>query len=175
MGRQLAGSSLGMIVNGSHLETDNYRDNNRLRQQNAQADLRWRGENATLYAKFGADDQRGRMNLVTREKVLQGVAEVKEGISFCLSLPLDFPGGTALNQRRHPPVVAPTEDMDGNAATFYNVHMSEMKDFGDPKYVDVAVLRWQAQSGEQAKLEGDDRSFEEVAQERVAHDRVGAV
>ena len=45
----------------------------------------------------------------------------------------------------------------------------------DPKYVDVAVLRWQAQSDEQAKLEGDDRAFEEVAQERVAHDRVRAV
>jgi DNA modification methylase len=45
----------------------------------------------------------------------------------------------------------------------------------DPQYVDVAVLRWQAQSGEQAKLEGDDRSFEELAQERVAHDRIGAV
>ena len=42
-----------------------------------------------------------------------------------------------LNQRRPPPVVAPTEDMEGNPATFYNVHMSEMKDFGDPKYVDV--------------------------------------
>jgi kynurenine formamidase len=27
--------------------------------------------------------------------------------------------------------------MDGNAGTFYNVHMSEMPDFGDPKYVDV--------------------------------------
>ena len=58
-------------------------------------------------------------------------------ISFCLSLPLDFPGGTALNQRRHPPRLAPTEDMDGNAATFYNVHMSEMREYGDEKYVDV--------------------------------------
>ena len=55
-GFNLAGST-GMIVNGSHPETDNYRDNNRLRQQNAQADLRWRGESGTLYAKFGADDQ----------------------------------------------------------------------------------------------------------------------
>ena len=27
--------------------------------------------------------------------------------------------------------------MDGNPATFFNVHMSEMPDFGDPKYVDV--------------------------------------
>jgi hypothetical protein len=55
------------------------------------------------WGEFGADDQRGRMNLVTREKVLQGVAEVKEGIAFCLSLPLDYPGGSVLNPRRSPP------------------------------------------------------------------------
>ena len=48
------------------------------------------------------------MNLVTREKVLQGVAEVKEGITFVLSLPLDYPGGNALNPRRHPPRLAAT-------------------------------------------------------------------
>ena len=35
----------------------------------------------------------GRMNLLTPEKVLQGVAEVQEGLTFCLSLPLDYPGG----------------------------------------------------------------------------------
>ena len=29
------------------------------------------------WGDFGADDQRGRMNWVTREKVLQGVAEVR--------------------------------------------------------------------------------------------------
>lgn len=55
------------------------------------------------WGEFGPDDQRGRMNWVTREKVLQGVAEVKEGRSFCLSLPLDYPGGNALNPRRNPP------------------------------------------------------------------------
>jgi kynurenine formamidase len=65
------------------------------------------------------------------------VREVEAGMSFCLSLPLDYPGGTALNQRRYPPVIAPTEDMKGNPSTFYNVHMSEMEDWGDPKYVDV--------------------------------------
>jgi kynurenine formamidase len=48
------------------------------------------------------------MNLVTREKVLQGVAEVKEGLTFVLSLPLDYPGGNALNPRRHPPRIAAT-------------------------------------------------------------------
>jgi Putative cyclase len=60
------------------------------------------------WGEFGPDDQRGRMNYVTPEKVLQGVAEVKEGRTFCLSLPLDYPGGNVLNPRRHPPRLAPT-------------------------------------------------------------------
>lgn len=56
-GFNLAGENLGLIVNAGHLETDNYRDSNRLRQQDAQADLRYTGERGTLYAKFGGDDQ----------------------------------------------------------------------------------------------------------------------
>ena len=36
----------------------------------------------------------------------------------------------------------------------------------DPAYVDVAVLRWQAFAGKEAVLEGDRRSFAEVAGER---------
>jgi len=91
----------------------------------------------STWGDWGDDDELGRINLITPEKVLEGVREVTEGVSFCLSLPLDFPGGTILNQRRHPPRIAPTEDMDGVRDTFFNVHMSEMPDFGDPKYVDV--------------------------------------
>jgi hypothetical protein len=49
------------------------------------------------------------MNYVTREKVLQGMAEVKEGRTFCLSLPLDYPGGAVLNPRRNPPRLAATQ------------------------------------------------------------------
>jgi kynurenine formamidase len=60
------------------------------------------------WGDFGPDDQRGRMNYVTREKVLEGVREVKEGLTFVLSLPLDYPGGNALNARRHPPRLAAT-------------------------------------------------------------------
>jgi DNA modification methylase len=45
----------------------------------------------------------------------------------------------------------------------------------DPKYVDVALLRWQQRSGKKATLEGDGRTFDEVAQERVGHDRAGAL
>lgn len=47
--------------------------------------------------------QLGRLNLLTADKVLNGIAEVKEGKTFCLSLPLDYPGGTVVNPRRHPP------------------------------------------------------------------------
>ena len=53
--------------------------------------------------EFGPDDHRGRMNLVTPKKVLQGITEVREGRTFCLSLPLDVPGGQSLNPRRMAP------------------------------------------------------------------------
>ena len=56
-GVNLAGERGGLIVSGTHQESGNYRDNNRLRQQNAQTDLRYSGERGTVYAKFGADDQ----------------------------------------------------------------------------------------------------------------------
>src|SRR5712671_5758662 len=36
----------------------------------------------------------------------------------------------------------------------------------DPKYVDVIVQRWQQLSGKKATLEGDGRTFEEIADER---------
>jgi kynurenine formamidase len=91
----------------------------------------------STWGDWGDDDELGRINLLTPAKVLEGVREVRAGVSFCLSLPLDYPGGTALNQRRHPPALAPTEDMQGDAGRFYNVHMSQMEEWGDPRYVDV--------------------------------------
>jgi DNA modification methylase len=37
----------------------------------------------------------------------------------------------------------------------------------DPVYVDVAVRRWQNFTGKQAFLDGDGRSFDAVAEERL--------
>jgi len=70
---------------------------------------RWvkRPEGST-WGDFGEDDQLGRLNPVTPTKVMQGIAEVREGKSFCLSLPLDYPGRNVLNPRRLPPVLRPT-------------------------------------------------------------------
>ena len=59
------------------------------------------------WGDFGADDTLGRLNLLTPEKVKQGVAEVLEGKAFSLSLPLTLPGGTSLNPNRFPPVLRP--------------------------------------------------------------------
>ena len=107
---------------------------------------RWRQRPpASNWGEFGADDQRGRMNLVTREKVLQGVAEVKEGISFCLSLPLDYPGGNVLNARRHPPRLAATI-RDGKSAGRQNFCFPLAEDHPDVTDVvsdDVALLTLQ--------------------------------
>ncbi|HVL59088.1 MAG TPA: cyclase family protein [Burkholderiaceae bacterium] len=55
------------------------------------------------WGDFGPDDELGRINLLTPERVRAAVSEVREGRVFCLSLPLDFPGGNVLNPRRHPP------------------------------------------------------------------------
>jgi kynurenine formamidase len=90
----------------------------------------------STWGDWGDDDELGRINLLTPDKVLQGVREVEAGISFCLSLPLDYPGGTALNQRRYPPLLVPTEDMGHTHDTFYNIHMSQMAQ-GGPPFVDV--------------------------------------
>jgi kynurenine formamidase len=73
------------------------------------ANARWKHRPpGSTWGDFGPHDQRGRLNLVTPAKVLQGIAEVREGRTFCLSLPLDRPGGNVLNPRRHPPKLKPT-------------------------------------------------------------------
>lgn len=70
--------------------------------------MRWKNRPAgSTWGDWGPDDQLGRLNLVTPEKVLQGIAEVKTGKTFCLSLPLDYPGGNVINPRRFPPVLKP--------------------------------------------------------------------
>src|SRR3974377_2627438 len=52
------------------------------------------------------------MNELTPAKIKEGIAEVKEGKTFCLSMPLDYPGGNILNPRRHPPQLRPSVRTD---------------------------------------------------------------
>jgi kynurenine formamidase len=55
------------------------------------------------WGDFGDDDQIGRLNLITPERRRKAAAEVIEGLAFCLSLPLDLPGGNLLVPQRLPP------------------------------------------------------------------------
>lgn len=65
---------------------------------------RWtqRPEGST-WGDWGADDQVGRLNLITDEIRLAAMDEVKDGRVFLLSLPLDYPGGEGPDAYRQGP------------------------------------------------------------------------
>ncbi|MCE0765538.1 cyclase family protein [Pseudonocardia kujensis] len=70
---------------------------------------RWaRRPEGSNWGEFGEDDQLGRLNLITAERRLAAVSEVREGIAFPLSLPLDFPKGEYAAGPRKQPVLAST-------------------------------------------------------------------
>jgi DNA modification methylase len=57
----------------------------------------------------------------------------------------------------------------GSSTTLAAAEITERVCYGielDPKCVDVVVKRWQGLTGGKATLEGDGRTFEEIAQER---------
>ena len=103
---------------------------------------RWmkRPENSN-WGDFGDNDQLGRLNFINEDKVLQGVQEVKIGKTFCLSLPLDYPGGTVLNAVRQPPILKP---VIRNSASYFNYKWSQIniqnKDIGSD---DVVIMSTQ--------------------------------
>ena len=71
--------------------------------------MRWKNRPAgSTWGDFGPDDQLGRLNLLTPERVKRAAAEIQTGKTFCLSIPLDYPGGNSVNPRRFPPVLKPT-------------------------------------------------------------------
>jgi kynurenine formamidase len=71
---------------------------------------RWsRRPKGSNWGEFGDDDQLGSLNYITADVVRGAVAEVRDGECFCLSLPLDYPGGRALAPHRFPPQLRSTE------------------------------------------------------------------
>lgn len=71
--------------------------------------MRWKNRpEGSTWGDFGPDDQLGRLNLLTPERVRRAAQEIREGRTFCLSIPLDYPGGNKLNVRRFAPVLKPT-------------------------------------------------------------------
>ncbi|MBS0321991.1 MAG: cyclase family protein [Proteobacteria bacterium] len=84
------------------------------------------------WGEFGDDDERGRMNLVTPARRLAAMAEVRTGRTFCLSMPLDRPGGQVLNGRRSAPAFHPVM-RDGH------VHFNLPLEFTDARLTDVST------------------------------------
>jgi DNA modification methylase len=57
----------------------------------------------------------------------------------------------------------------GSGTTLAAAELNERVCYGielDPKYVDVVIQRWQQLTGKQATLDGDGRTFDEIAKER---------
>ena len=95
--------------------------------------MRWKkrppGSN---WGDFGPNDEIGRLNLLTPERRLAAVREVRSGHAFCLSLPLDLPGGNALVEQRRPPVRGVEPRV--NHHHFVNFPMSNE----NPHWIDVS-------------------------------------
>ncbi|MEW6639616.1 MAG: cyclase family protein [Pseudomonadota bacterium] len=90
------------------------------------------------WGEFGEDDQVGRLNLLTPQKVREAAAEVREGRVFCLSLPLDYPGGSVLAPHRFPPQLRPTER---HGQSFFNYPFNrEGTDYCDAGCDDAVLL-----------------------------------
>ncbi|WP_416046765.1 cyclase family protein [Cupriavidus basilensis] len=93
--------------------------------------MRWKNRpEGSNWGDFGHDDQLGRLNLLTAERIRAAAREIRTGQRFCLSLPLDYPGGNGLNVRRHPPVLRPTYRED---IAYVNFPLTKV----DPRATDV--------------------------------------
>lgn len=93
---------------------------------------RWkRRPEPSTWSDWGDDDQLGRLNLIGPQQVLEALKEVKTGQAFCLSLPLDYPGGNVLSPVRFPPELRP---VIRNGASYYNYQWGQI----DPSLNDIA-------------------------------------
>lgn len=111
------------------------------------------------WGDFGPDDQLGRVNLIGPEQVLKGVKEVLEGVTFCLSLPLDIPGGKVLNPRRSPPKLSPTALGDDQYINFpLATHSPELQDVISDDQVQLSLqysTQWDSLAHVGALFDGD--------------------
>lgn len=60
------------------------------------------------WGRFGPEDELGTLNHIDAAERKAAAAEIREGLAFCLSLPLDIPGAVSIHPRRKPPRLQPT-------------------------------------------------------------------
>ena len=118
----------------------------------------------TLARRSQADDRLGSSE---SESVWRGSTEENEATGHGTQKPVEIMRRPILNHTR--PGEACYDPFLGSGSTLIAAESIGRICYGmeiDPRYVDVAVLRWQRFTGKQAVLDGDGRTFEEIARAR---------
>ncbi len=111
------------------------------------------GENSTIWAS-------------PSPKFIMGGSD-EEKFDHPTQKPVDLMRRPILNHTKRGELVY--EPFLGSGTTLAAAELTERVCCGmelDSKYVDVVVQRWQTLSGKKAKLEGDGRAFDEIADKR---------
>ncbi len=89
---------------------------------------RWQNKpEGSTWGNWGKNDQLGRMNLVTSELRVQAAEEIQEGLCFCLSMPLNLPGGNSVNPKRFPPKFGAVFHPPGSEHPYYNMDWNALQ------------------------------------------------
>ncbi|HEX3464651.1 MAG TPA: cyclase family protein [Candidatus Elarobacter sp.] len=91
------------------------------------------------WGDYGEGDRIGRLNELTDERVVRAAAEIRTGRRFCLSLPLDYPGGNVVVPFRFPPERRPVDRGGAPAADF---PLSRVRDGATDVVNDDVVTLW---------------------------------
>jgi DNA modification methylase len=122
-----------------------------------------RKKNAAWYGKAGENSTIWES---ASPKFIMGGSD-EEKFDHPTQKPVDLMRRPILNHTQRGELVY--EPFLGSGTTLAAAELTERSCYGlevDPKYVDVVVQRWQDLSGKQATLDGDGRTFEEIAEER---------
>jgi len=116
---------------------------------------------------FGKPGENSTIWVSASPKFIMGGSD-EEKFDHPTQKPVDLMRRPILNHLRRGELVY--EPFLGSGTTLAAAELTERVCYGvelDPKYVDVVIKRWMTLSGKEATLDGDGRSFEEVALERA--------
>jgi len=122
-----------------------------------------RKKNATWYGKAGENST---IWASPSPKFIMGGSD-EDKYDHPTQKPVDLMRRPILNHTRRGELVY--EPFLGSGTTLAAAELTERVCLGielDLKYVGVIIQRWQTPSGKKAKLEGDGRTFDEIAEER---------
>jgi DNA modification methylase len=115
---------------------------------------------------FGKPGENSTVWVSPSPKFIMGSSD-EEAFNHPTQKPIDLMRRPILNHLRRGELVY--DPFLGSGTTLAAAELTERVCYGielDPKYVDVVVERWQSLAGKKATLDGDGRTFQEIAQER---------